>query len=45
VDLDAGVRLVALQQNLETTSVDVQSYRDTPVTLRWRRDHLVRVPH
>ncbi|HKS99330.1 MAG TPA: ABC transporter ATP-binding protein [Rugosimonospora sp.] len=44
VDLDAGVRLVALQQNLETTSVDVQSYRDTPVTLRWRREHLIRVP-
>jgi putative spermidine/putrescine transport system ATP-binding protein len=44
VDLDAGGRLVALQQNLETTSVDMQSYRDTPVTLRWRRDHLIRVP-
>jgi putative spermidine/putrescine transport system ATP-binding protein len=40
VDLDAGGRLVALHQNLETPSVA----RDTPVTLRWRRDHLIRVP-
>ncbi len=44
VDLDAGARLVAVHQNAETTSQDVQSYRDTPVTLRWHRDHLVRIP-
>jgi putative spermidine/putrescine transport system ATP-binding protein len=44
VDLDAGARLTALHQNLRTSSVDVQSYRDTPVTLRWRREHVVRVP-
>jgi putative spermidine/putrescine transport system ATP-binding protein len=40
VDLDAGGRLVALHQNLEAPSID----RDAPVTLRWRRDHLIRVP-
>jgi putative spermidine/putrescine transport system ATP-binding protein len=45
VDLDAGGRLVALQQNLQTTSMDVQSYRDAPVTLHWRREHVVSIPH
>jgi putative spermidine/putrescine transport system ATP-binding protein len=44
VDLDAGARLVALHQNLQTSAVDVRSYRDTPVTLRWRREHVIRVP-
>ncbi|GII24507.1 ABC transporter ATP-binding protein [Planosporangium mesophilum] len=49
VRLDAGspdstAQLVALQQNLRTSSVDVQSYRDTPVTLRWRREHAIRLP-
>jgi len=44
VDLDAGGRLVALQQNLQTTSMDVQSYRDAPVTLHWRREHVVAIP-
>jgi putative spermidine/putrescine transport system ATP-binding protein len=44
VQLDAGARLVALQQNLQTSSVDVQSYRDTSVTLRWRREHTIRLP-
>jgi putative spermidine/putrescine transport system ATP-binding protein len=44
VDLDAGARLVALQQNLQTTSMDVQSYRDAPVTLHWRREHVVSIP-
>jgi hypothetical protein len=45
VDLDAGARLVALQQNRHTTSMDVQSYRDAPVTLHWRREHVVSIPH
>jgi len=44
VDLDAGGRLVALQQNLQSTSTDVQSYRDAPVTLHWRREHVVSIP-
>jgi putative spermidine/putrescine transport system ATP-binding protein len=44
VQLDAGAQLVALQQNLQHSSVDVQSYRDTPVTLRWRREHAIRLP-
>jgi len=44
VDLDAGGRLVALQQNLQTTSMDVQSYSDAPVTLHWRREHVVSIP-
>ncbi len=44
VDLDAGARLVALQQNLQTTSMDVQSYRDAAVTLHWRREHVVSIP-
>jgi putative spermidine/putrescine transport system ATP-binding protein len=43
VDLDAGARLVALQQNLLTSSNQVQSYRSKPVTLRWRREHLIRL--
>jgi putative spermidine/putrescine transport system ATP-binding protein len=45
VDLDAGARLVALQQNLQTTSSDVAQLRDTDVVLRWRREHVVSVPN
>jgi putative spermidine/putrescine transport system ATP-binding protein len=44
VDHHAGGRLVALQQNLQSTSMDVQSYREAPVTLHWRRDHIVKIP-
>ena len=41
VDLDAGGRLTALQQNLETSSEDVAAYRGTRVRLQWhRRPHL-----
>ena len=43
VDLDAGGRLVALQQNLQSSSVDVQSFRDAVVTLHWQRSHVVRI--
>jgi putative spermidine/putrescine transport system ATP-binding protein len=39
VDLDAGGRLVALQQNLQTSSMDVLELRDAPVRLVWRREH------
>ncbi|MGX5181249.1 ABC transporter ATP-binding protein [Streptomyces avermitilis] len=44
VDLDAGGRLTALQQNLETSSADVAAYRGTRVTLQWHRGHTFRVP-
>jgi putative spermidine/putrescine transport system ATP-binding protein len=39
VDLDAGGRLVALQQNLQTSSMDVLELRDARVRLVWRREH------
>lgn len=44
VDLDAGARLVALQQNLETSSSEVNRLRNTQVILRWRREHVVAIP-
>jgi putative spermidine/putrescine transport system ATP-binding protein len=44
VDLDAGGRLAALQQNLETSSADVAAYRGTRVRLLWHRRHAVEVP-
>jgi putative spermidine/putrescine transport system ATP-binding protein len=44
VDLDAGGRLTALQQNLETSSADVDAYRGTRVRLQWHRGHCVAVP-
>ena len=39
VDLDVGGTLVALQQNLQTTSMDVQGLRETKVRLSWRKEH------
>ncbi len=39
VDLEAGSSLVALQQNLSTSSMDVLSYRNTPVRLIWDTGH------
>lgn len=44
VDLDAGGRLTALQQNLETSSEDVAALRGTRVRLQWHRRHSVQVP-
>ncbi|MFD9329795.1 ABC transporter ATP-binding protein [Streptomyces sp. NPDC060065] len=44
VDLDAGGRLTALQQNLETSSEDVAAYRGTRVRLQWHRRHSFKVP-
>ncbi|MGX4688629.1 ABC transporter ATP-binding protein [Streptomyces sp. JNUCC 63] len=44
VDLDAGGRIVALQQNLETSAEDVAAYRGTRVRLTWHRRHAVQVP-
>src|SRR5450631_1582784 len=39
VALDAGGELVALQQNLETSSSDVLAYRGRRVALAWRPEH------
>ena len=39
VDLEAGGSLVALQQNLQTTSMQVQDMRGRQVRLIWRREH------
>jgi putative spermidine/putrescine transport system ATP-binding protein len=39
VDLDAGGSLVALQQNLQTSSSDVQRLRDSKVQLVWAKEH------
>ena len=39
VDLDVGGTLVVTQQNLHTTSMEVQSYRDARVRLIWHREH------
>jgi len=44
VDLDAGGRLVAVAQNVRTSSSDVQRMRGTEVVLRWTREHVVAVP-
>jgi putative spermidine/putrescine transport system ATP-binding protein len=44
VDLDAGGRLTALQQNLQASSEDVTALRGARVGLAWHRRHTVRVP-
>ncbi|MGW2821891.1 ABC transporter ATP-binding protein [Streptomyces sp. NPDC001443] len=44
VDLDAGGRLTAVQQNLDTSSEDVAAYRGTRVRLQWRRGHAFQLP-
>ncbi|MFF2850677.1 ABC transporter ATP-binding protein [Streptomyces sp. NPDC058001] len=44
VSLDAGGRLTALQQNLETSSEDVAALRGSRVTLQWHDRHTFRVP-
>ena len=43
VDLDVGGTLVALQQNLQTSSMDVQQLRGARVRLVWRPEHEFRV--
>jgi putative spermidine/putrescine transport system ATP-binding protein len=43
VDLDAGGSLVALQQNLRTSSMDVLAMRGKKVRLVWRKEHEYRV--
>ncbi|MFD3530668.1 ABC transporter ATP-binding protein [Streptomyces sp. NPDC058664] len=44
VDLDAGGRLTALQQNLDISSADLAAFRGARVGLRWHPHHAVRVP-
>jgi putative spermidine/putrescine transport system ATP-binding protein len=39
VDLDAGGQLIALQQNLQVSSMDVTGLRDARVRLVWHRRH------
>ena len=41
VDLDAGGRLTVLQQNLESSHHHALERRGAPVTLSWRRTHVV----
>jgi putative spermidine/putrescine transport system ATP-binding protein len=44
VDLDAGVRLVVLRQNQQTSSADAAGLRGRAVRLSWRSEHVVAVP-
>lgn len=44
VDLDAGGRLTAVQQNLETSSADLAAFRGARVGLHWHPRHAVAVP-
>jgi putative spermidine/putrescine transport system ATP-binding protein len=43
VDLDSGGRLVAVQQNLHTSSVEVLRLRGSRVRLAWRAHHCIPV--
>ena len=43
VDLDVGASLVALQQNVQTSSSDVDAYRGRRVRLHWDPRHEVQV--
>jgi putative spermidine/putrescine transport system ATP-binding protein len=43
VDLEAGARLVAVQQNLQTSSMDVLNYRNATVLLSWRKQHCIAI--
>jgi putative spermidine/putrescine transport system ATP-binding protein len=45
VDLEAGARLVAVQQNLQTSSMDVLDYRNAPVMLSWNKQHCIAIDH
>jgi putative spermidine/putrescine transport system ATP-binding protein len=44
VELDAGARIVAVQQNQHTSSGDVAELRGKPVRLAWRTEHVIAVP-
>src|SRR3954454_3429463 len=43
VDLDIGARLVAVQQNLDTSSMDVLDLRARAVRLSWRTTHCIAI--
>jgi putative spermidine/putrescine transport system ATP-binding protein len=43
VDLDAGGSLMAMRQNLQTSSMDVQRMRDARVVLAWSTEHEIEV--
>jgi putative spermidine/putrescine transport system ATP-binding protein len=43
VDLDTGGQLVALQQNLQRSSMDVLGYRGAQVRLSWSKEHRFQV--
>jgi hypothetical protein len=46
VELENGGDLVVVQQNLNSTSMDVLSARGQPVRLLWKRDHIRQIaPH
>src|SRR5262245_25982367 len=44
VDLDAGERLVVVEQNHKTSSADVVALRQRAVRLRWLPEHVISVP-
>jgi putative spermidine/putrescine transport system ATP-binding protein len=44
VDLDVGGRLIAVQQNLRSSSADVTARRGERVRLSWRPEHMFRLP-
>ncbi len=39
VDLDVGARVTAVEQNLQTSSMEVLRHRGAPVRLSWHREH------
>jgi ABC-type Fe3+/spermidine/putrescine transport system ATPase subunit len=43
VEIEEGVDLVVVEQNLKTTSMDVLSARGQKVRLLWHRDHINQV--
>ncbi|MGH8869498.1 MAG: ABC transporter ATP-binding protein [Actinomycetes bacterium] len=43
VDLDAGGRLIAVQQNQQSSSMDVMAFREARVRLVWDDEHTYRV--
>ena len=43
IDLEAGARLVAVQQNLQTSSTDVLDYRNATVLLTWKKQHCIAI--
>jgi hypothetical protein len=43
VEIEGGIDLVVIEQNLKTTSMDVLSVKGQTVKLSWHRDHISRV--